>query len=415
MKYILPTILSLSVTGAGLVMSGQAVAHQPKHEKAASECVGPQAEPSPRCAETPTPLFDAKGHLWLTWTQNGYVYVARSEDGGASFAASAKVAPKPLDIEKNGENRPKIAVSPDGSLYVAFTVKGEQKYSGIVYFSRSTDGGKVFSPPVVITDEDKPVSQSFETLNVGADGRIHISWIDKRDREAAKQQQKKYAGSAIYYAYSDDGGKSFSANIKLADHSCECCRITMAIDGAGSPVIAWRHVFEGNIRDHALMKLNADGSPGRLTRVSEDLWKLDGCPHHGPALAIGDNGVLHIVWFTDGAARKGLFYAHSEDGGNAFSAPYGFGNRSNRAARPHVLAAGGKTFVAWKEFTGETGEIFVMESGDDGRTWSKPLRISTTADTSDHPLLVHDGRSVYLSWATLAEGWRLFKVGGNAP
>lgn len=418
LKYILPLFFSLFPVGHAAAHQSNAKAMPGDHGKVASECVDPQAKPSPRCAETPTPLFDAEGRLWLIWTQNGHMYVAGSEDGGSAFAAPARVTPKPLSIEKNGENRPKAAVAPDGSIYVTFTVTGEQKYSGIVYFSRSSDGGKSFSEPAAVTDEDKPVSQSFETLNIGADGRIHIVWIDKRDREAAKREEKKYAGSAIYYAYSDDGGKSFSTNKKLADHSCECCRIATAIDGAGSPVIVWRHIFGKNIRDHAVMKLTADGSPGRLARVSEDNWALDGCPHHGPAIAVGADDVFHVVWFTDGEARKGLFHARSEDGGNTFSEPFGFGDRADKAAHPDVLAAAGRVFTAWKEFNGEISEVLIMESEDNGRTWSKPQRIATSADASDHPLLIHDGRFVYVSWATRAEGWRLFKaatIGKAAP
>ena len=41
----------------------------------------------------------------------------------------------------------------------------------------------------------------------------------------------------------------------------------------------------------------------------------------GQALRSRQNGTYHVTWFTNGKARKGLFYAHSRDGGKTFSAP----------------------------------------------------------------------------------------------
>ena len=39
------------------------------------------------------------------------------------------------------------------------------------------------------------------------------------------------------------------------------------------------------------------------------------CPNHGPSLAISAEGTYHVTWFTDGLARKGLFYTRSTDSG----------------------------------------------------------------------------------------------------
>ena len=48
-----------------------------------------------------------------------------------------------------------------------------------------------------------------------------------------------------------------------------------------------------------------------------------------------------------------------------------------------------------------------MISHDEGKSWSKPSEIATTMDTSDHPLLINDGHTTYLSWMTKADGYRL--------
>ena len=55
-----------------------------------------------------------------------------------------------------------------------------------------------------------------------------------------------------------------------------------------------------------------------------------------------------------------------------------------------------------------------MNSHDDGKTWSKPSEIASTTDTSDHPLLISDGQTTYLSWMTKADGYRLLPIGDGS-
>jgi sucrose-6-phosphate hydrolase SacC (GH32 family) len=77
-------------------------------------------------------------------------------------------------------------------------------------------------------------------------------------------------------------------------------------------------------------------------------------------------------------------------------------------AGPHELA------MVWKEFDGEKTAVNLMTSADDGANWSAPRTIASTSDTSDHPLLVSDGRRTYLSWMTKADGYR-FQPIENEP
>lgn len=214
----------------------------------------------------------------------------------------------------------------------------------------------------------------------------------------------------MYYAYSDDQGESFSTNMKGLEHSCECCRVAMEYDTDGNPVILWRHIFGKNFRDHAMAKVNADGSIGKAERISEDNWAIDGCPHHGPDLSIAASGARHIVWFTDADKRSGLFYANQKQSGDTFTPPMGFGNADNLAAHPQVLSVGKDVYIAWKEFNGEQSEVYLIQSGDNGQSWSVPHRVASTKGGSDHPFLIRDKNWLYLSWASTLEGWRLFSL-----
>ena len=68
-------------------------------------------------------------------------------------------------------------------------------------------------------------------------------------------------------------------------------------------------------------------------------------------------------------------------------------------------------WLAWKEFDGEVAVVNVMQSRDDGMTWSAVRAIARTKDASDHPLLIANGERVYLSWLTHKEGYRLIALG----
>jgi hypothetical protein len=79
-----------------------------------------------------------------------------------------------------------------------------------------------------------------------------------------------------------------------------------------------------------------------------------------------------------------------------------------------VLAGPHGLVMAWKEFDGEKTTVNLMTSRDDGESWSKPSAIAETADASDHPLLVTDGRRTYLSWMTKADGYRFIPIGDGS-
>ena len=358
-----------------------------------------------------TATFDAKGRLWLASVQDGHVVVSHSEDKGSTFSAPVAVNPESEFVAAEGENRPKILVAGNGNIYISYTQSLETPFAGNVRFSRSVDGGGSFSAPVTVNDNLEPFTHRFDSMGINERGQIYIVWLDKRDAADAVKKGGKYTGIAVYYAVSDDEGKSFRANLKAADHSCECCRVALAIDTDGAPVIAWRNIYGKNVRDHAMLRLDGKSQPIRL---SNDNWEVDACPHHGPAASIARDGVYHFVWFNNAPERHGLFYANSADRGKSFSSPLSFGNFKAQASHPVVLSLGKRVFIAWKEFDGEATGVYLMYSGDGGMLWSAPRKIASTADKSDNPLLIADGGNAYLSWNTIKEGYRLIGLPDGA-
>jgi hypothetical protein len=373
--------------------------------EAKGACADAKALPANQCAETISAAFDGKGVLWIAWVNNDHTYVQSSEDKGLSFSAPVMVNSIAEKIEAKGEYRPKIKLDAKGNIYLSWTLKLEGRHSGHIRFSRSTDGGRHFSVPVTVNDNLDVISHRFDSMAVGKNGEIFIAWLDARDVEAAKKAGQEFEGSSLYYSWSNDGGEHFYPNKRIAAHTCQCCRLDTAIAPDNTPVITWRHVFEGGIRDHALIKFNDWNTPGDTHRLGQDNWKIDACPHHGPGLSIADSGIYHAVWFSNSPINQGLFYAYSTDSGRHFSTPVNFGKEG--AGHPHVLALGPRVNVVWQEFDGTNNVIKLIKSADDGNSWSTPEVIAQTALSGDQPFLVSDGQKIYLSWKTQQQNYQL--------
>lgn len=153
--------------------------------------------------------LDEKGTLWRVGVEGGHVIVQASTDMGRTFGQPRKLNANPQKIGTDGDARPKIAIGPEGNLYVTWTQALAKPYSGYIWFSRSTDGGRTFSQPLIVHRDRAEITHRFDALTVARNGRIYVAWVDKRDLHAAQANKQAYAGAAIYYAYSDDGGLTF--------------------------------------------------------------------------------------------------------------------------------------------------------------------------------------------------------------
>ncbi len=349
---------------------------------------------------------DAKGRLWLVRVEDGHVRVARSDDGGQQFGASVTVNAESESIISEGESRPKIQVFGD-LVYVSWTQNLAKPFSGNVRFSLSRDAGLTFAAPRTINDDGLIIPHAFDTLQVDPDGKITLIWLDKRESTTRIAKGEKYVGTSVFYAVSSDEGRSFGANRKLADNACECCRLALALDQQGVPVAMWRHVFGKNTRDFAFARLDGKNT---ISRVAEDDWSLDACPHRGGALAVDEQNEVHAVWFTLGRNRQGLFYRRLSANGLARSEPMGFGERGAQAGHPTILVQKNTVYLAWLEFDGKENRIMLMRSANNGKDWSQPANMAATAGAADYPHLVVVAGQPKLVWNTLENGLQIADV-----
>jgi hypothetical protein len=333
--------------------------------------------------------------LWIAGVdEQGRLFVQTSADQGASWSSRRLLDTAGDAVAADGESRPKIAFGPHDQVVIAYTKPLAKPYTGEIRLLRSSDGGRSFSTPSTVHQDRQQITHRFESVAFDAQGTLHAVWVDKRDQVAAAKDGDAYRGAAIYRSESRDGGAHFGPDTKLADHSCECCRIALARNATGQVVAMWRHVFAPNVRDHAFAVLDAKAEP---MRASYDEWKLDSCPHHGPGLALAADGGFHAVWFgyrgEQGAVRYGRLTAQGKPVGAVRELP------DEAAEHADVLADGRFVAVLWRSFDGHQTRLRAWLSRDDGATFE--LRdLAASADENDHPRLAQGAGVNMVVWRT---------------
>ncbi|WP_143537716.1 sialidase family protein [Rubrivirga marina] len=305
-------------------------------------------------------------------------------------------------ISAHGQAGPRLAPGPDGTLYVAFVeeraVEGRRFPASDLKLARSVDGGRTWAAPVAVhPDPGFPTGHTFHDLAVGPDGAVYVSWLDgtAKDRyrieHAAEADEARGAhghhgapdepGTDLAVARSTDGGRTFSAPVVVAKGTCECCRTALAVADDGVLYAAWRHVFPGTERDLALARSTDGGATwSEPTRVHEDGWAIEACPHAGGALAVAADGAVTVAWPTGADGRSGTWRATSTDGGATFGAPEPLLTNAPLGQVAAARDGRGRLWLAWED--PRSTDVFVHRPGapDTVRVAGAAPALTGTAD-----------------------------------
>lgn len=160
---------------------------------------------------------DAKGvayALWQSGTSNvtpappAARFLSTSTDGGKTWTTTQTM---PFSYDNGG---PRFAVSPTGALHIVYARNPRPELAGYsdIFHQVSTDGGKTWGAPKNLTDDDpaRLVGQFIPNISVAPNGRVDAVWWDTRDDPGIRSND-------VYYAYSTDDGKTWSANKRITD------------------------------------------------------------------------------------------------------------------------------------------------------------------------------------------------------
>jgi hypothetical protein len=395
-------VFSVLVLGMTTALSANAQSKPMKHAKRIQLATGAALGPD--------------GRLWVVGlNEQGQMFMQSSPAQAlGQWTAPVILNTQQDEIAADGESRPKMAFGPNGWAVVTYTQPLPKPYTGFVRMLRSTDGGQTFSAPFTVHQDRQEITHRFESMLFDAQGNLHTLWIDKRDMPA-KGAGPKYIGAAVYGNVSKDGGATFGPDYKLADHSCECCRIAMSNTPDGKVAAVWRHVFGEQTRDHAFAVLpgassvassSAQGQSKPPVRSTFDDWQINACPHHGPGLAaITSQTGFHMVWFgirkQDGQDVPGVRYARLNANGEPLLSSVK-ALPDARAEHADVLAHKQRVVVVWRSSEGSTSTLKAWISENEGQSFSVKV-LGQTQGPNDHPRLVQRAEKMLVVWRDTKE------------
>ena len=157
------------------------------------------------------------------------VYFARSTDYGQTFETNYCVN----DTTTTGNSKqgnPSIYYK-NSIIYLAWR---DQRDDYSVYSNKSTDGGLSFGQDIRVPD-DSNASGQHPSITADDSGRIYVAWYDFRTFSST--------GYDIYFSYSDDGGMTFSPDVRVNDllgiYSAWDKRPAVAVNEEGTVFVAW--------------------------------------------------------------------------------------------------------------------------------------------------------------------------------
>lgn len=326
----------------------------------------------------PSVQIDEQGIVSAAWVEEDRetrtILFARSEQPGGPIGRPVSVN-QPTEHVYYRQESPAVAVRGD-EVFVSWSqthpnITPDKPFSGELRLSRSMDGGRSFIPSILVNDDDQVVQHTFDSIQTAPNGTLHMAWIDGREG-------KKEPGTFV--ARSTDQGHTISKNLKIDDDTCVCCRTAVATSADGTVYVAWRKIFDGNLRETVVSRSMDEGEtflPPVI--VGNDRWVYPACPHRPASLGVDRQGRLYVVWYTEGADETPAIYlAYSDDQGETFSAKKQL-NRSKGTFPDHPQMAvdpAGRIAVIWEEQSPVRREVVVSYSLDRGQSFNVPIKLN---------------------------------------
>jgi hypothetical protein len=308
----------------------------------------------------------------------------------------------------NWADFPTVAMDKDKNILASWLVKSApETFAYDVHLALSSDIGESWTNSFVLHSDKTQTEHGFVSTEPLHDGGFAVTWLDGR--------QTAEEGGAMSLRFATVSSAGVIENEALLDNRvCDCCQTAMTILSDGTTLVGYRDRSDNEIRDTYIVRSQGDSWSAPI-RISDDNWKIAGCPVNGPALASSDSLVV-VSWFTMGSDEKPKVYcAFSRDFGKTFQAPLRL-DGGNPLGRVDVVMYDSQTaLVSWLEQIGESAEIIVRLAQPDGSlSKSRTVTESSTSRASGFARMAPMKDGVLVSWTndtdTSSVGAALIKV-----
>ena len=261
--------------------------------------------------------------------------LSRSTNGGETFSPSILVND---DEQVIGHSFDSIHVAPDGVVHVAWIDGREGKKESGTFVTRSTDRGRTVAKNLKV-DEDTCVC-CRTSLTTGSDGTLYLAW-------------RKVLPGAVretVVARSTDGGDTYSSPVivghdKWVFPGCPHRPASIGTDRLGRLYVVW--YTEGIDETPAVFLAYSDDrgdtfSPKQKLNLSKGTF-----PDH-PQMAVDPEGRLVLVWEEQSPVRREIVMSVSLDRGQTFSTPQKLNEKKGQTPTLSMNAKG-LAVLAWME------------------------------------------------------------------
>lgn len=327
------------------------------------------------------------------WTNGGSrgVAGAYSMDGGGTWTrvtapfsrCSGGNAANGGDYERATD--PWVSFSPDGTAHqVALAFNNQTNADNAILVSRSTDGGRAWSNPIMVRRDGAQAFNDKEAITADpTDSRyVYVVW----DRLAGNN-------GPTWFARTVNGGAAWEPAREIYSPSATGQTINnqIVVLPDGALVLFFTEIATAGPQLRILRSSDkgATWSAPITIAAHQGIGTVD--PETGTAIrdgsilgaiAVGKNGTLAAVWQDArfaGGARDGIAFARSVDGGFTWSAPVRVnGNPAVPAFLPTVaIREDGVTGVTYFDFRGNTADPDTLPTdtwlatSTDGVTWQE--------------------------------------------
>jgi hypothetical protein len=270
-----------------------------------------------------------------------------------------RVSPAGMSVSAHGEAPPILQILPGGGLTVAYAVALPGKWKNEIRLQRSTDGGAHWGAAERLHPE-RIGAHSYLSAAVTAAGEPVFAWLDDSTGHMGLHAK---LGAA--------------PPVTLDSESCQCCGTALLAGREGEVWLAYRD-SDDDIRDFRVLRTDGAGGFDQGRTLSDDQWKLNGCPHTGARLAQTPDGALWAAWFTAGVGQPGVYATVSTDDGETFSTrTLVNAARPGQAVRhPELGALPDGSVVVLYESEGD-GQRALLAQTRDARTgaWQAPQQV----------------------------------------